>query len=167
MQAILLAGGLGTRLRTVVSDRPKPMALIEGKPFMEYVVHELSRYEIRDIVFAVGYKGSMVEEYFGRLMLTNAHNEWLTVLIDEGLLGAAGYIGLMVTAIGRYLKAGREDSLAGAAGMGILAYTVNNIFSFQQVMSTSAVFLILGIGEACLRSNLRNARGSSGDGNLS
>ena len=54
MQAILLAGGLGTRLRTVVSDRPKPMALIEGKPFMEYVVHELSRYEIRDIVFEIG-----------------------------------------------------------------------------------------------------------------
>ena len=37
MQAILLAGGLGTRLRSVVSDRPKPMALIEDKPFMEYV----------------------------------------------------------------------------------------------------------------------------------
>ena len=37
MQAILLAGGLGTRLRSVVSDRPKPMALIEGRPFMEYV----------------------------------------------------------------------------------------------------------------------------------
>ena len=37
MQAILLAGGLGTRLRSVVSDRPKPMALIGEKPFMEYV----------------------------------------------------------------------------------------------------------------------------------
>ena len=37
MQAILLAGGLGTRLRSVVSDRPKPMALIQEKPFMEYV----------------------------------------------------------------------------------------------------------------------------------
>lgn len=94
----------------------------------------------------------MVEDYFGRLMLTNAHNEWLTVLINEGLLGAAGYIGLMVSAIRRYLKAGRTDTLAGAAGMGILAYTVNNVFSFQQVMSTSAVFLILGIGEACMRS---------------
>ncbi len=93
----------------------------------------------------------MVEEYFGRLMLTNAHNEWLTVLINEGLLGAVGYIGLMVTAICRYLKAGRGDTLTGAAGMGILAYTVNNIFSFQQVMSTSAVFMILGIGEACMR----------------
>lgn len=93
----------------------------------------------------------MVEDYFGRLALTNAHNEWLTVLINEGLLGAAGYIGLMVTAICRYLKAGRKDALTGAMGMGILAYTLNNIFSFQQVMSTSAVFLLMGIGEACLR----------------
>lgn len=100
----------------------------------------------------------MVEEYFGRLMLTNAHNEWLTVLINEGLLGAVGYIGLMLTAICRFLKAGREDALAGAAGMGILAYTVNNLFSFQQVMSTSAVFLLLGIGEACLRSHEKDSR---------
>ena len=61
MQAILLAGGLGTRLRSVVSDRPKPMALIENRPFMEYVVHELSRYCVTDIIFAVVYKGTMVE----------------------------------------------------------------------------------------------------------
>ena len=53
MQAVLLAGGLGTRLKSVVSDRPKPMALIEGRPFMEYVVHELCRQGIEDIVFAV------------------------------------------------------------------------------------------------------------------
>ena len=43
MEAILLAGGLGTRLRSVVQDRPKPMALIQGKPFMEYVIRELLR----------------------------------------------------------------------------------------------------------------------------
>lgn len=64
MQAVLLAGGLGTRLSSVVNDRPKPMALIGNKPFMEYVVHELSRHGISEIIFAVGYKGSMVEEYF-------------------------------------------------------------------------------------------------------
>lgn len=93
----------------------------------------------------------MVEEYFGRLLLTNAHNEWLTVLINEGLLGAVGYIGLILSAVCRYLKAGRKDALAGAMGMGILAYTFNNIFSFQQVMGTSAMFLLLGIGEVCLR----------------
>ena len=51
MQAILLAGGLGTRLRSVVSDRPKPMALIEDKPFMEYVTRELVRSGITEIHF--------------------------------------------------------------------------------------------------------------------
>ena len=65
MEAILLAGGLGTRLRSVVSDRPKPMALIQGRPFMEYVIRELALQGIDQIIFAVGYKGSMVEEYFG------------------------------------------------------------------------------------------------------
>lgn len=64
MQAVLLAGGFGTRLSSVVNDRPKPMALIGDKPFMEYVVHELTRHGITEIIFAVGYKGSMVEEYF-------------------------------------------------------------------------------------------------------
>ena len=59
MQAILLAGGLGTRLRSVVSDRPKPMALIQGKPFMEYVVQELAMQGIKDIIFAVGERGNV------------------------------------------------------------------------------------------------------------
>lgn len=89
MQAILLAGGLGTRLQSVVSDRPKPMALIGGKPFMGYVVHELSRHGIRDIIFAVGYKGSMVEEYFG-----DGSDFGVTVsyAYEETLLGTAGAI---------------------------------------------------------------------------
>ena len=89
MQAVLLAGGLGTRLRSVVSDRPKPMALNEGKPFMEYVVHELSRHGITEIIFAVGYKGSMVEEYF-----QDGKKFGVTVsyAYEEELLGTAGAI---------------------------------------------------------------------------
>ena len=95
MQAILLAGGLGTRLRSVVSDRPKPMALIGEKPFMEYVVHELSRHGITDIIFAVGYKGSMVEEYFGDGSgFTAPDGTPITVhyAYEEELLGTAGAI---------------------------------------------------------------------------
>lgn len=96
MQAILLAGGLGTRLRSVVSDRPKPMALIEDKPFMEYVVHELSRHGVTDIIFAVGYKGSMVEDYFGdgsRFEAADGSGR-LTIryAYEEELLGTAGAI---------------------------------------------------------------------------
>lgn len=89
MQAILLAGGLGTRLKSVVSDRPKPMALIEGKPFMEYVIHELSRHGITDIIFAVGYKGSMVEEYFGD---GSGFGVTVSYAYEETLLGTAGAI---------------------------------------------------------------------------
>ena len=90
MQAILLAGGLGTRLRSVVSDRPKPMALIGEKPFMEYVVHELSRHGITDIIFAVGYKGSMVEGSG----FTAPDGTPITVYYayEEELLGTAGAI---------------------------------------------------------------------------
>jgi NDP-sugar pyrophosphorylase family protein len=65
MEAVLLCGGLGTRLRSVVSDRPKPLADIGGKAFMEYVTDQLVQQGIKDIVFAVGYKGQMVEDYFG------------------------------------------------------------------------------------------------------
>lgn len=89
MQAILLAGGLGTRLRSVVSDRPKPMALIEGRPFMEYVTRELVRHGIRDIIFAVGYKGSMVERYFGDGEAFGFHGLYA---YEETLLGTAGAI---------------------------------------------------------------------------
>lgn len=89
MQAILLAGGLGTRLQSVVSDRPKPMALIEEKPFMEYVIHELARNGIADIIFAVGYKGSMVEEYFGD---GEGFGVTVSYAYEETLLGTAGAI---------------------------------------------------------------------------
>ncbi|MBS1482201.1 MAG: NTP transferase domain-containing protein [Clostridium sp.] len=89
MEAILLAGGLGTRLRSVVSDRPKPMALIEGRPFMEYVTRELVRHGITDIIFAVGYKGSMVEEHFGSGDRFGFHASYA---YEETLLGTAGAI---------------------------------------------------------------------------
>ena len=89
MQAILLAGGLGTRLRSVVSDRPKPMALIEDKPFMEYVTRELVRSGITEIIFAVGYKGSMVEEYFKDGSGFGFHASYA---YEETLLGTAGAI---------------------------------------------------------------------------
>ena len=89
MEAIILAGGLGTRLRSVVNDRPKPMALIQGRPFMEYVARELVRSGITRIVFAVGYKGSMVEEHFG-----NGETFGFQALYayEETLLGTAGAI---------------------------------------------------------------------------
>lgn len=64
MEAILLCGGLGTRLRSVVSDRPKPMADIAGKPFLHYLVRMLSEKGVERFVFALGYMGEQIEAYF-------------------------------------------------------------------------------------------------------
>ncbi|WP_455015985.1 nucleotidyltransferase family protein [Oribacterium sinus] len=64
MQGILLCGGMGTRLRSVVSDRPKPMADICGKPFLQYLLEMLRDKGITEVIFALGYMGEMIEEYF-------------------------------------------------------------------------------------------------------
>lgn len=64
MEAIVLAGGFGTRLKEVVSDVPKPMAPVNGKPFLEYLIKDLGEKGIRHIILAVGYKKEIIKEYF-------------------------------------------------------------------------------------------------------
>jgi len=62
--AMILAGGLGTRLRPVVNDRPKPMAAIQGVPFLEILIRSLARKGIRNFVLLTGYQGQLIEDYF-------------------------------------------------------------------------------------------------------
>jgi len=64
-EAIILAGGLGTRLKGVVSDIPKPMAPINGIPFLKYLLEDICHYGIERIILAVGYKWEVIHEYFG------------------------------------------------------------------------------------------------------
>lgn len=64
MQAIILVGGLGTRLRKVVNDRPKPMALVNCKPFLEYIINKLRSNDITNIVLASGYMSDYIKDYF-------------------------------------------------------------------------------------------------------
>lgn len=64
MEVIILAGGFGTRLQSVVPDVPKPMALINEKPFLEYLLEYLSCYKVTKIILSVGYKGNIIKKYF-------------------------------------------------------------------------------------------------------
>ncbi len=64
MQAVILAGGAGTRLRSIVSDRPKSMAPFDDKPFLEYQIEALSRHGITEVVLCVGYLREHVESHF-------------------------------------------------------------------------------------------------------
>ena len=86
----ILAGGLGTRLRSVVSDRPKVLALVRGKPFLAYLLDQLGTADIRRVVLLTGYKGEQIEETFG----SRYGNIQLEYSIETEPLGTAGALRL-------------------------------------------------------------------------
>ena len=65
IRAVILAGGLGTRLRSAVADLPKPMAPVNGKPFLRYQINYLIQQGVSELVVSIGYKGEMISSYFG------------------------------------------------------------------------------------------------------
>ncbi|WP_342041423.1 D-glycero-D-manno-heptose 1-phosphate guanosyltransferase [Campylobacter coli] len=88
MQAIVLAGGLGTRLRSVVQDLPKPMAPINGKPFLAFVLEYLKKQGITEIILSVSYKYELIQEYFK----DEFHGMKIRYNIEKELLGTGGAI---------------------------------------------------------------------------
>lgn len=65
LEAMILVGGKGTRLRSVVSDRPKPMAEVGGRPFVAWLLTSLHAQGIRRVVLCTGYLGEVIERYLG------------------------------------------------------------------------------------------------------
>ena len=63
-EAIILAGGLGTRLQKVVVDLPKPMADINGSPFLAYLLNFLIEQGVEKVILSVGYKHEVIKFYF-------------------------------------------------------------------------------------------------------
>ncbi|EEP3708933.1 NTP transferase domain-containing protein [Campylobacter jejuni] len=88
MQAIILCGGLGTRLKSVIKDIPKPMAPINDKPFLEFIFEYLKKQGVKEIILAVSYKYEVIQEYF--------KDEFLGIKIkysiEKELLGTGGAI---------------------------------------------------------------------------
>jgi NDP-sugar pyrophosphorylase family protein len=64
-QALILAGGLGTRLRSIVADRPKVMARVRGQPFLVYLLNQLVGAGIGDVVISTGYLSGQIRSVFG------------------------------------------------------------------------------------------------------
>ncbi len=88
MEAIVLAGGLGTRLQSVISDVPKPMAPIGDKPFLEYILKYLKKNSISKVILSVGYKWEIIQEYFGN----NFDGIELVYSVEDAPLGTGGAI---------------------------------------------------------------------------
>src|SRR5436305_1410835 len=64
-QAVILAGGLGTRMRPMTEQVPKPMLPVKGKPFLYHQLRLLESHGFRRALLLVGYLGEQIEEYFG------------------------------------------------------------------------------------------------------
>jgi D-glycero-alpha-D-manno-heptose 1-phosphate guanylyltransferase len=88
MEAIILAGGLGTRLRSEVQDLPKPMAEIQSKPFLEYLLDHLISEGIDRIIFSVGYKSEYIQNHFS----DNYKGLEIDYAIEKERLGTGGAI---------------------------------------------------------------------------
>ena len=65
MQAVIMAGGKGTRLSSIITDIPKPMVSINGKPLLQYQIENLKQAGVNEIVMVIGHLGHVIKEYFG------------------------------------------------------------------------------------------------------
>lgn len=89
-EAVILAGGFGTRLRPVISDLPKPLAPVNGKPFLAYILGHLKKHGIQKVVLSVGYMHEKIQETFGNEFL-GMH---ICYAIENEPLGTGGGIRL-------------------------------------------------------------------------
>jgi len=89
MKGIIIAGGLGTRLRPVTYHRPKPLVPVANRPFLEYQVALLKQYGIDDIVFATNYMADKIEGHFGD---GSRFGVRMRYAIEETPLGTGGAI---------------------------------------------------------------------------
>jgi|SRR6478736_4557476 len=90
MEAIVLAGGFGTRLRQIISDVPKPMAPIAGRPFLEILLNTLARKGFNRAILSLGFMAEKIFAHFG----TNFAGMMLDYVIEDHPLGTGGAIRL-------------------------------------------------------------------------
>lgn len=88
MEAVILSGGKGTRLQSVIKDIPKTMADVNGTPFLETTLQWLNSFNINKVILAVGYKKEYIKKYFGN----NYKNINLIYSEEEEPLGTGGAI---------------------------------------------------------------------------
>lgn len=116
MEAIVLAGGFGTRLRSVVPDLPKPMAPVAGRPFLEILLDRLAAGGVDRVVLALGYKADVIQAHFG----TSYAGMALHYSLEEQPLGTGG-------AIRQALAACREDHALIFNGDTYLALEIDQV----------------------------------------
>ncbi|MGF1480882.1 MAG: glucose-1-phosphate cytidylyltransferase [Cyanophyceae cyanobacterium] len=149
MKAVILAGGLGTRLSEETSVRPKPMVEIGGKPILWHIMKIYSAHGINDFIVCCGYKGYVIKEYFANYFLhmsdvtfdmrfnqMNVHHgyaePWRVTLVDTGAN----------TMTGGRLKRVREhvgtETFCFTYGDGVSNINIQELIAFHKAQNTLA-----------------------------
>lgn len=130
-EAIILSGGKGTRLKSVVSDIPKPMADIAGIPFLEYLLLQCLSHSLEHIILAVGYKHEVISNYFGDTF----KGIKLTYSIEKEALGTGG-------AIAQAMECCNENDVLILNGDSITNANFNHLFGIYQNSRSEFAILI-------------------------
>jgi D-glycero-alpha-D-manno-heptose 1-phosphate guanylyltransferase len=177
MEAIVLAGGEGRRLRAVVSDLPKPMADVAGRPFLWWLMTRLEQQQVRRVILSVGYKADAIQSYFGnvfsgielaysveteplgtggaiRLALEKARETQVVVLngdtyADADLQGLSGRFESSLTDLA--VTVAHVNDVARYGGVAIDQKT-NTIVGFNEKQGAAAGYINAGI--YCLRRDI-------------
>lgn len=156
MKAVILAGGLGTRLSEETSTRPKPMVEIGGKPILWHIMKMYSHHGINDFVICCGYKGYVIKEYFANYFLhmsditfdmsanqMQVHNQraepWKVTLVDTGDHSMTGG---RIKRISDYVKDERAFCLTYGDGVSDLniAATIDYHLSHGKLATLTATY---------------------------
>lgn len=150
MKAVILAGGLGTRLSEETTVKPKPMVEIGGKPILWHIMKSYSSYGINDFVICCGYKGYVIKEYFANYFLhmsdvtfdisnnkMEVHQRyaepWRVTLVDTGEVTMTGG---RLARIKEYVK--DEDAFCLTYGDGVSDVNIADLIKFHRESGNQA-----------------------------
>jgi NDP-sugar pyrophosphorylase family protein len=138
-KAVLLVGGLGTRLRSVVASTPKSLAFVGNKPFLELLVRRLCRQGIRRLVMCTGYLAEQIETEFG-----NGHDWDVTIEYSKEphLLGTAG----AVKFAGQFLRNGSDFLVMN--GDSFVHADLRQLFRFHRTHGGLATIAVVQVSNA-------------------
>lgn len=109
MKAIILAGGLGTRLRPLTLETPKPLLPIKGRPIIEHAILNFKRHGITDIILSIGYMADKIKDYFGDGSKFGVN---LSYFVETEPLGTGGALKAAAKGINETFVAINGDNLA-------------------------------------------------------
>jgi glucose-1-phosphate cytidylyltransferase len=144
MKAVILAGGLGTRLNEETSIKPKPMVEIGGKPILWHIMKMYSSYGINDFIICCGYKGYLIKEYFANYFLHQSdvtfnmkknsievHEKrvepWTVTLVDTGVDSMTGG---RLNRVSEYIK--NEEAFCLTYGDGVSDVNITELIAFHK-----------------------------------